>query len=63
MSEVVTYRISPDGQNVEIDAEGFIGSKCKDFSKAVIRALGHVQNEKKKPEFHSSQTGGVKVGA
>lgn len=62
-NEVVTYKISPDGQEVTIDAEGFVGSKCKDFSKDVIKSLGHVQSEKKKPEFHSNQGGGVKVGA
>ena len=52
--ETVEFKISPDGEKVEIDAKGFIGGKCKDFTKATIKKLGMVTDEKKKPSFYET---------
>ena len=60
---IVTFKISPDGQVTEIDADGFVGSGCMDFAKRTIAALGHVQSEKKKDSYYAHQGSGIKVGA
>jgi hypothetical protein len=61
MGEVI-IKISKDGQNVDVDGQGFVGKKCADFMKPIINALGEVQQEKKKPEFYKTEFGGVKTG-
>ncbi len=58
----VIVTISPDGGKVEVDAIGFVGSACKDFTKNIISALGTVQEEKKKPAFFETVKEGVHVG-
>ncbi|MBU1076960.1 MAG: DUF2997 domain-containing protein [Spirochaetes bacterium] len=45
-------KISADGQKIDIDAEGFVGSGCKDFARKTIEAIGTVQSEKKKDEYY-----------
>jgi hypothetical protein len=50
MQEVV-YKISPDGTRVKVEAEGFTGGECKDFTKGVINKLGFVVDSKDKPEM------------
>jgi len=58
----VVVKISPDGEKVEVDANGFVGGTCKDFMKNVMNALGTVQEEKKKPEFYGTVNEGVRIG-
>ncbi len=62
MAGVVTIKISKDGASVEVDAEGFVGKKCSDFMKPLVKALGIVQEEKKKPEFYKTERAGVHIG-
>ena len=50
MSEEVVFTISPDGVEVGIDAKGFTGGACKDFTRAVLRKL-EVVDSGNKPEF------------
>lgn len=59
----VSITVSPDGGVVDIDAEGFTGSSCKDFLKLTMEALGSVEQERRKPEFFRSEHTGVKVVA
>jgi len=59
----VIVTISPDGEKVEVDAIGFVGGACKDFTKNIISALGTVQEEKKKPEFFREVHEGVHIGS
>ncbi len=52
-SKVIIYKISKDGQDVDIDGEGFHGGECMDNAvvKRTIEAIGTVEDSKKKPEF------------
>lgn len=50
-SKTIVYKISPDGQSVEVTAEGFHGSGCIDFAKKAMAAVGETQELKKRPEF------------
>ena len=59
----IKFRISADGQKIDIDAEGFTGSGCKDFARKTIEALGTVKEEKKKESYYGHQGSGVHVGA
>ena len=59
----VKVTISPDGSNVEMDADGFTGGGCKDLMKRTMDMLGEVTDEKKKPEFYLQGGAGTKVGA
>ena len=43
--------IRPDG-TVEIDAVGFKGNACEAATKPLREALGGVENENRKPEWH-----------
>lgn len=51
MDKQVTFKISPDGMSVEADAEGFVGGECDDFAGNTLKALGEIQDKKRKPEF------------
>ena len=51
MSKTLEFKISPDGTKVDVDAKGFTGGGCKEFSKDILKSLGTVEEEKKKPEF------------
>lgn len=62
MSKEVKITISPDGSNVEVDAEGFVGGGCKDFMKRTLDALGTVQDEQKKPEFYEVNQEHTRIG-
>lgn len=50
MKEIV-YKISPDGTRVKVEASGFTGGECKEFSKGAIQKLGLVLESKDKPEM------------
>lgn len=62
MAGEVTIKISADGQSVDMDGAGFVGKKCSDFMKPIIKALGTVQEEKKKAEYYKTEHAGVKTG-
>ena len=61
MSKDVTITISPDGADVKVDAEGFMGSSCKDFMGNIMKALGSVTKEEKKPQYYKTEHGGVNI--
>jgi len=58
----LTIKISPDGSKVDMDADEFVGTGCKDFAKSIIEALGKVESEKKKDAYFSHQDSGQSVG-
>ena len=59
----VKITISPDGSNVEMDADGFTGGGCKDLMRRTMEMLGDVMDEKRKPEYYTQGGAGTKVGA
>ncbi len=63
MSKEVVIKVSPDGAEVTMDAEGFMGPSCADLMKRTIDALGTVVEDRKKAEFYQSQGSNVRVGA
>ena len=61
MSREVTFKISKDGSQVEVDAEGFHGVGCMDFAKKTLDALGVMTEKKEKPEMYATGTAGISV--
>ncbi len=61
--KIVTVKVSPDGSNVDIDAEGFTGGQCHDFMKRTMSALGNIQKEQKKDEYYKTESAGVYIGS
>jgi hypothetical protein len=60
MSKQLTITISPDGSDVKIEAEGYVGESCKDATASLIRAIGTLTENTDKPElYHSYLPGGV----
>jgi hypothetical protein len=53
--KTVEFKISKDGMKVDVNAEGFTGTGCKDFSKGILKGLGTVEEEKKKPDFFEKE--------
>lgn len=51
-SKVITYKIAPDGQSVEIDGQGFHGSGCIEAAKATMAAIGGPAKVEKKAEYY-----------
>lgn len=63
MSKEVKVTISKDGSKMEWDAEGFRGTSCRDFAKDILKAVGTVEEERKKPAYYEQEHAGVKMGA
>jgi len=61
MREVIV-KISPDGSQVDVDAQGFSGSSCTDFMRKTLEMLGNVIKEEKKPEFFHAGGSGIRIG-
>ena len=61
MSKEVTFKISPDGSQVEVDAEGFHGTGCMDFAKRTLDALGRITDKKEKPEMYETAGAGISI--
>ena len=57
----IEIRITKDGSKVELDAQGFKGASCADFIGATIRALGHKDSIKKKPEYYQQNSTGIQT--
>lgn len=51
MGEQIIIVVSPDG-TTKVETKGFQGSTCKDATKALEQALGTVESETLKPEYH-----------
>lgn len=58
----VIVKISANGQDVEVEASGFVGGGCKDFTKQILDALGTVDEEKLKPEYFDTVGQHQKIG-
>ena len=54
--------ITPTGE-VSIEATGFKGNSCEKATKAIEAALGTVTTRKKKPEYHTLNTGSATQAA
>lgn len=59
--EEVIIKISPDGSQVYVEAEGFVGEDCENFANDILEAFGTVE-KKRKPEFYNQGGSGVSVG-
>lgn len=57
-----TIKISPNGQKIEIDAEGFTGGSCLSLLGQAMSALGGQAKIEKKPEFHEVEVETVSIG-
>ena len=53
--------IDPDG-NVSIDAQDGQGSSCKDDVKDLLKKLGTVEDEGRKPEYYQANSEQIGVG-
>lgn len=47
----LNIKISPEG-DVEIDAQGFRGPECEEATRDIERAIGTVQDRKRKDEYY-----------
>lgn len=45
-----------DSGNAQVEAAGVNGASCKDLTRAVEAAIGHVTADQKKPEFYQPQS-------
>lgn len=50
-SKVIVYKISRDGQTVEVDGQGFSGGQCLEVAKRTMDKVGATDELKQKPEF------------
>lgn len=50
MPQEIHVLIEPDG-SVKIDAVGFTGADCEQATAFLEKALGHVQQKRRKPEY------------
>jgi hypothetical protein len=63
MTQEVIFKISKDGQNIDVKAQGFHGSGCVETVKKFTKNLGEMGDSGKTPEFDLASQGGVRVGA
>lgn len=45
-------RIAPDGEQVDVDVEGFSGDACIEATRKLERGIGAVEERKRKPAFY-----------
>ncbi|MEQ8786546.1 MAG: DUF2997 domain-containing protein [Pirellulaceae bacterium] len=53
MQKQIVVNISVEGDAV-VEAQGIVGSGCKDLTRDIERALGVVKSDERKPEFYRS---------
>ena len=56
MVQSVEVRVSKDGSNVTINADGFIGKSCEEATADVIARLGETIKQERKPEYFDTET-------
>lgn len=62
MAEQITIIVSPDGSQVTLDAEGFMGTKCEETIDMILAEISAGPREKrKKAEYFSYGGSGVSV--
>jgi hypothetical protein len=62
MAKMLTITVSKDGDKVEVEADGFKGTACTDITKTLLKAIGSISKDTKKPEFYQQSNSGVKIG-
>jgi len=50
-TKVIVYKISRDGQQVEVDGQGFHGGQCLEVAKRTMDKVGDISKLEKKAEF------------
>ncbi len=53
MKRTIEITVSPTGE-IRIEAVGFVGSSCKEATKALEEALGTLELFQTKPEYHQA---------
>jgi hypothetical protein len=48
----ITVTIAKDGSSVKTEVAGVKGPSCEDLTKAMVNALGHVEESGKTPEYY-----------
>jgi hypothetical protein len=61
MAEIVTFKISADGSKVAVEASGFTGNGCMEFTKKALEKLGVVEESGKKDEYFATIQNGAKL--
>jgi hypothetical protein len=63
MKRTIEIVVSPTGE-IRIEAVGFVGSSCKEATKALEEALGKMELFQPKPEYHQQnrQTHQQRIG-
>jgi biopolymer transport protein ExbD len=51
MDKYIDVTIDPDG-TIHIDMEGYSGTECEADFKKIVKALGTVVSQRKKPEYY-----------
>ena len=60
MKQEIIVTINPDG-STSVETKGYVGKSCKDASKFIEDALGKVESDKLKPEYHQQATSGNRI--
>lgn len=63
MDKEIKIIVSPDGQELDGDAKGFVGAECESVMNQITKGIGDLQESKKKPEYYDTTGSGVRVGA
>jgi hypothetical protein len=61
MAKTIEIKISPTGDHVEVDAQGFRGQTCTNFMESIMKALGGKIDQKRKPEFYQQVSNGQQL--
>lgn len=61
MPREIVITVKPGGE-VESNLIGFEGKTCEDIAAPLGRALGHVVDSKKKPEYYKTTKNSVRLG-
>ena len=60
MKQQIIITIDADG-STNVETKGFVGKTCKDASRFIEDALGKVQSDQLKPEYHQQASTGSKI--
>lgn len=55
MAKQIVIVVSPTGEST-VETRGYVGASCKDASGFLESALGTVQSETLKPEYHQRES-------
>jgi hypothetical protein len=63
MDKEITVIVSPDGQELDGDAKGFVGTECESVMNQITKGIGEIQDSGKKDEYFQTDSSGVHVGS